>query len=412
MEKESAKLDYIKYIEFVNNFYQYLNDLQKKYADFCDSCVTDDYIAKIEEIKKTYGMLDKDTFNIFTPLKKYEKEDFNEIVLTQILDPRTKEIGNIAFLNKFCKYFIERNEYEFGNDVIVENQKGKIDILIHDDNKAVIVESKIHDAPDQRDQLARYFIYVEKTLKKKVLGIIYIRPIYNENKMPPFDTYDPKYARETAEVKKLLVPVTIIDTNRNKDLCGFLDECSFIAENEKDEKAKIYIKQYSELLKLKGGKKMLINVEKEMLEKLYSDSESVKKMQVITEVYENRLEILASIIKDSLYKKGFGPADGDKNCTAKSINEKISVVFNDYEGDNWGFGFYYKEDTPKNIQKSLENLLENYNNNLLDNDIGNVDNWLIARSFSIEIDRPINDIVNTINKMYKDLEEKAVDILK
>jgi hypothetical protein len=406
-------LEIKRYIEFTNEFYQYFNDLQRKYIDFCNyvlSCITKADINKIEETKKLYGMLDKDTFNIFAPLKNYQKEDFNEIILTQFLNPKTKEIGNIDFLNEFCKFLFEKTEYKFGNDVVVENQKGHIDILIHDRKNAIIVESKINDAPDQPNQLARYYKYVEKKLKKKVLGIVYIRPIYNENKMPPLDEYDRKYASETVEVKKLLVPVSVVDTKQNKDLChSFLDVCSHIATNEK---TKIYIQQYSELLKLKGGSKMLTNVEKEMLEKLYSDAENVKKMQAIIEVWENRWEILASIIKDSLYQKGFSSVDGDKNCSAKSIDEKISLVFTDWEDDNYSFGFLYKEDTPKNIQKSLENLLKTYKNKLLADDAKNRDDWLITKSFTFEIDQPINDIVNTIHKMYKELERMAVDILK
>jgi len=412
---------------FINESYQYFNDLKKKYLSYCDyilSCITEEDIKKIDEIKKLYGMLEKDTFNIFEPLKNYEKEKFNEIILTQILNPKTKEIGNIAFLNEFCKFISEKTDYKFGNDVVVENQIGNneygyIDIFISDKENAVIIESKINDAPDQPNQLARYYKYVENVLEKKILGIVYIRPIYNEKKMPQLDTYDSKYASEIAEVKKLLIPVSVIDTNHNKDLCYFLDDCSRIAttvysNNETKEKAKIYIQQYSELLKLKGGSKMLTGFEKEILRKLYSDAESVKKMQPITEICDNRWKILASIIKDSLYQKenGFSSADGDEKCTEKSIDEKISIVFTDYEDDDWGFGFWYKEGTSRKIQNSLENLLKNYKNKLLADKIENLYDWLIAKDFSFEIDQPIDDIVNEIKKMYKDLEKLAINKLK
>jgi hypothetical protein len=405
-------------VDFINEFYQFSNDLQERYVGFCDfilSCITNGDISKIETTKKLYGMLEKDTFNIFEPLENYQKESFNEIILTHILDPKTKEIGNIEFLNIFCKLLPEKTEYRFGNDVVVENQIGNkeygfIDILISDSQNAIIVESKINNAPDQPNQLVRYYIYVEEILKKKVLGIVYIRPIYDENKIPPLESYGKEYDTQTTEVRNILVPVSVISTKQKKDLChDFLDVCSC---NTTKEKAKVYIQQYSELLKIKGGSKMLTNVEKEMLEKLYSDAESVKKMQAIVEIVENRWEILASIIKDSLYQKGFSPGDGDEQCTTKDIDEKISVVFTDYENVNWGFGFWYKEGTSKKVQASLENLLKNYKNKLLGDNVENEGNWFIGKRFTFEIDRPINDIVDTLQKMFKELEKMAIDILK
>jgi hypothetical protein len=405
-------------VGFVNEFYQFSKNLQEKYVGFCNnilSCITDGDIRKIENTKRLYGILEKDTFNIFEPLENYQKESFNEIILTQILNPTTKEIGNIDFLNIFCKLLSEKVDYSFGNDVVVENQIGNmehgfIDILISDRKNAIIVESKINGAPDQPNQLVRYLRYVENDLQKKVLAIVYIRPIYNDQKMPPLETYETEYTFETTRIKSILVPVSIIDSKQRKDLChDFLDICSRITTNEK---AKIYIQQYSELLKMNGGSKMLTNVEKEMLKKLCSDSESVEKLKMIVEIWENRWEILASIIKDALYQRGFGPGDGDERCTTKSIDKTISIVFTDYKNVDWGFGFWYKEGTSKKIQESLEKLLMNYKNKLLSVEVENAANWFIGKRLVFEIDRPINDIVNTLEKMYVELETMTIDELK
>jgi hypothetical protein len=305
-------------------------------------------------------------------------------------------------------------DYSFGNDVVVESQIGTmkygfIDILISDRKNAIIVESKINGAPDQPNQLARYLRYVENNLQKKVLAIVYIRPIYDDQKMPPLETYEVEYASETARIKNILVPISIVDSKQRKDLCHtFLDTCSDITTNEK---ARVYIQQYSELLKINGGSKMLTSVEKEMLKKLCSDDESVKKLQMIGEIWENWREILASIIKDALYQKGFGPVDGDKGCTAKSIDEKISIVFTDYE-DGWGFGFLYKEGTSKKTQESLENLLNNYKNKLLSGKAEKTDNEFICKRLVVELDRSINNIVNMLEKMYEELAKMVIDELK
>jgi hypothetical protein len=400
-------------VGFIDEFYQFFDELKIKYMGFCNSVllsITNDDINSIENTKRSYGILEKDTFNIFEPLENYQKEAFNEIILTQILDPKTKEIGNIEFLNIFCELLSEKVKYCFGNSVIVENQKGGIDILIHDEHNAIIVESKINNAIDQKNQLARYFRYVKNELKKTVLAIVYIRPIYNEYKLPPLETYELEYESETIEVRDILVPISVIASKCENDLChGFLDKCSRKTMNEK---ARVYIQQYSELLKLKGGSKMLTNIEKEMLKKLYSDEESVKKMQVIIEIWNNRWEIFAAIIKDSLHQMGFGPGDGDEQCTAKSITEKISVVFTDYDNTDWGFGFWYKEGTSKKLQDVLSNLLKSYNNKLLDTEIENTDNRFIGKRFILEIDKPINEIIDILHKMYKELEKMAVEELK
>jgi hypothetical protein len=397
-------------VGFIDEFYQFFIELKVKYVGFCDSVlssITNDDIDSIENTKKLYGILEKDTFNIFEPLENYQKEAFNEIILTQILDPKTKEIGNIEFLHIFCELLSEKTNYCFRNSVIVKNQKGGIDILIYDERYAIIIESKINNAVDQKNQLARYLRYTKNELKKTVLAIVYIRPIHDEYKLPPLETYEPEYELETAEVRNILVPVSVITNKRENDLChGFLDKC---VRKTMNEKARVYIQQYSELLKLKGGSKMLTNVEKEMLKKLYSDDESIKKMQAIIEIWENRWEIFAAIIKDSLYEKGFGPGDEDEQCTAKSINEKISVVFTDYDDVDWGFGFWYKEGTSKKLQDTLSNLLKNYDNKLLDTEVENSDNWFIGRRLNFEIDKPINELIDVLHKMYKELEKMAVD---
>jgi hypothetical protein len=400
-------------VDFINDFYHYFNNLQEEYVSIL-SCITYEDISRVNYIKEMYGMLEKDTFNIFEPLVNYQKEKFNEIILTQILDPKTKEIRNIEFLNIFCKLLSEnlpeKPVFHFENDVVVEKQSDYIDILISDKNNAIIIESKINGAgePKKGNQLARYYRHIQNKLKKKVLCVVYIRPIYDDTKEPPLDDYDAEYASETAEIREKLVCLSVIEPNQKNDLChGFLDVCSRITTNEK---AKFYIQQYSELLKLKGGSKMLTNVGKELLGKLYSDAESVKKMQVVAEVYDKRWEILASIIKDSLYKKGFNPVPRDEHDTAKRINEKIHIVFTDYDGEKYRFGFWY-EKTPKSVQKSLEDLLKNYENKLLDVKVINEKDWIIYREFKFEIDQPINDIVDTIIRMYMELEKMAVDCL-
>ena len=53
----------------------------------------------LKNIRETYGLLEKSTFNIFEPIKKYWLENFHEIILLHILNPKTKEIGKLEYLH-------------------------------------------------------------------------------------------------------------------------------------------------------------------------------------------------------------------------------------------------------------------------------------------------------------------------
>jgi hypothetical protein len=68
--------------------------------------------------------------------------------------------------NKFLKVFLDLLPDELKNFIDPENarifkEKGKIDLLIHDDNNFLIVENKL-SAVDQKYQITRYIQYVQK----------------------------------------------------------------------------------------------------------------------------------------------------------------------------------------------------------------------------------------------------------
>jgi hypothetical protein len=373
----------------------------------------------LKNIRETYGLLEKSTFNIFEPLDKYWREDFHEIILLQILDPKTKEIGNLKYLHIFTNLLYKLNEnydknYIFDKNIVVENQIGDknygyIDILISDDNKAIIIESKINGADDQKNQLIRYFRYVTKILKKEVIAIVYLRPVDNENKMPPIDEYSKEYIEDINSCKKLLIPISIVNSFNQIDLChGFLDSCY---EIDNIEKAKIYIKQYSELLKTLGGNKMALTVEKEMFKKLFGSNSNIVKTNDIGEIWDNRWLILASIIQDSLVKeKGFKP-DGER-YSYKKITEKLSLTFiydPDYKkiGDDFVFGFSFESINQK-TKKDLESILTEINDdNVLNNEIEIIEDWLIIKRLYITINKPVDEIIKKITNLYVQLEEQT-----
>jgi hypothetical protein len=377
----------------------------------------------LKRIRGVYGLRERSTFNFFEPLDKYWREDFHEVILLQILNPNTKEIGNIAYLRKFTDLLHSINgnydqNNEFDKDVTVESQRGDqahgyIDILISDNNRAIIVESKINGAVDQENQLARYYRYVTGVLKKEVMAVVYLRPVNDENKMPPLDGYSDEYKEEVSCIEKLLIPVSVVDSNNQPDLChGFLDICYEIADTDK---AKIYIMQYSELLKTLGGNKMTMNIEKEMFKKLFGDTDSIEKTSTIGEIWDRRWLILGSLIQDALVREqGFNP-DGER-YSYKNITKKLSLAFiydpdNKKLGGDYLFGISFDSISQK-TKKNLEDILAGIDfksspGESLSENVETIENWLLARRLGLNIDKPADKLINGILNMYAQLEEKV-----
>lgn len=377
---------------------------------------------ELKNIRETYLQLEKETFNCFEGIEKYRREDFNDIIISQILNPDTKEIGNIKYLHIFIELLCKINEnlnlkQKFIDNAKVERQIGNmehgfIDILISDKNNAIIVESKINNAPDQDNQLARYYLYVKNILKKEALAMVYIRPVYDEYKMPPFEDYSEEYRNEIENIEKILVPVSIINSKNQIDFChGFLDICCNL--NVMD-KAGIYIKQYSDLLKKIGGNKMAANISKEMFKKLFGDSDSVAITNDIGEIWDDRWFILSSIIQEKLVKDMKFEPDGDRYCY-KKINNNLKLAFiydPDYKkiGDAYIIGFSY-DSINKAAKEKLKEYLNNFDSALVkfSEESDDIEDWLIVREINISLDKTIDEILNDVLQLYTKVFNETSD---
>ena len=395
----------------INNMSLFCDQLQDKYKNHL-KCFSNES-KELKNIKETYGQLEKETFNCFEGVENYRREDFNDIIISQVLNPNTKEIGNIKYLHIFIELLCKINEnlnlkQKFIDDTNVERQIGNmehgfIDILISDKNSAIIIESKINGAPDQENQLARYYLYVKNILKKEILAMVYIRPVYDEYKMPPFEYYSEEYKNEVENIEKILVPVSIVNSKNQVDFCHeFLDIC---CNQNVIDKASIYIKQYSDLLKNIGGNKMATNISKEMFKKLYGDTASVAITNDIGEIWDNRWFILSSIIQDKLVKDMKFEPDGDRYAY-KKINTNLSLAFiydPDYKkiGDAYIIGFSY-DSIDKKTKEKLKEYLNNFDSALVkfSEESDDIEDWLIAREIKISLDKTIDEILNDVSQLY------------
>lgn len=403
--------DISKLNNHIKNISLFYNQIIIKYKNYLS--LFEDESKELKNIKETYGKLEEDTFNCFEVVENYRREDFNDIIISQILNPNTKEIGNKKYIHIFIELLCKINENLnlkeiFINNLKVERQIGNmeygfIDILISDKNNVIIVESKINGAADQDNQLARYYLYVKNILKKDVLAIVYIRPVCDEYKIPSFENYSEEYKNEIENIEKILVPVSIVSSKNKMDFChGFLDIC---CNQNVIDKASIYIKQYSDLLKNIGGNKMATNISKEMFKKLYGDSTSVEITNDIGKIWDDRWFILSSIIQDKLVKDMKFEPDGDRYCY-KKINDNLSLAFiydPDYKkiGDAYIIGFNYNS-INKTTKESLKEYLNNLDSALIkfSEESNDIEDWLIAKEIIISLDKTINEILNDISQIY------------
>ena len=158
-----------------------------------------------------------------------------------------------VFFNNFLELINIKDKKEYLNAEIT-NEEARIDILIKSEKKAIIVENKINWAPDQNEQLARYYKKVKE--EKEVEKIVYIAP--SKDKNPDAQTFG-EYEKE---IKDRLEKIISFDGSEN-DLVSCLEK-SRDKLKENLEKIKnnfdsenfhklFFINHYIEILKRTGG---------------------------------------------------------------------------------------------------------------------------------------------------------------
>lgn len=147
--------------------------------------VAEDHAKQIEQTK--HG----EKFNIFKVLKAQRNEMLHSAFIAELLNPKGSHGANDTFLQIFKTIFID--ELIDGNGDICSNEiwafdtenaavyieydideNGRIDILIENNGKGIIIENKI-DASDQKGQLFRYNKFAKSRYGSEVnYKIIYL----------------------------------------------------------------------------------------------------------------------------------------------------------------------------------------------------------------------------------------------
>ncbi|TXJ59102.1 hypothetical protein EPJ74_11345 [Brachyspira aalborgi] len=290
-------------IKVIDNLYSSMNNYNIEVINLISN-LKEENIKRYEDIlKKQDKKLDFNIFDIITD--KWKKENFHSEILKFLLE------NYEVFFNNFLELINIKDKKEYSNAEIT-NEEARIDILIKSEKKAIIVENKINWAPDQNEQLAKYYKKVKDEYKKEVEKIIYIVP--SKDKNPDEQTFG-EYEKEIKDRLEKIISfdgseddlVSCLEKSRDK-LKENLEKTKNNLDSENFNKL-FFINHYIEILKRTGVGDMSeveLNFFKEIMEKYKTDKDIFKKIKYIGEMYNNLLEIKNKYILENIKAKDWG----------------------------------------------------------------------------------------------------------
>jgi hypothetical protein len=380
----------------------------------------------IEKRSKIIKEHEQNKDNMFSSIFRFRLENFHSELLGKILNKNTNDTGNIKYLKLFQEVLYQIrptiNRHTFDENVAVEceygktKENGRIDVYVHDDTHAIIIENKINNAPDQPNQLAKY-LKISKSENREVVAIVYM-PMYKYS--PLLDNYDDEYKTFLDEIKEKLIILPALDIKSpEKDLAhGFLDLCYNVPENT--ERQKFFILQYAKLLKsIEGVSNMTAEIDMELLADLYKNKKDILLMENISEIWDRREGLLGGLLKKQMRDRlisnlGFHVDAEDDNGLYKEINDKFMLCYYSNPDDNLIYiGVWSNGKLKGNLRKTLDEILcsvlpETYFGESEDWD--EPQNWLIKQFYVGEYKETLSDISDYLFSRYNLLNEKMKSV--
>lgn len=238
-------------------------------------------------------------FNIFTSVSDiYWRENLHSQLLKNILDPRTPELcdGDTQNIDLFLKILDLDSEFESTKNIFVETEvtddklsqllqehpnksrkpdsenedkiPGRIDILISDGAKCIIIENKINGARNMPHQLERYYNLVKK-YHLDLLKTVYL-PLTHRSDKPKVDG------------KVNLVELTAFTLCNN-----YLDPLK-VKIKTSNYIRRAYIEQYEELITILVEKEQMDNVQKSIVKELCETDGKQKNLNILMDLFSNK----------------------------------------------------------------------------------------------------------------------------
>lgn len=222
-------------------------------------------------------------FNVFNIVGlKTEEVRLHSALLAELLYPKGSHGASSLFLKAFLNVINEDDEYINCNrcsadikeryiGVKTKTDGGRIDIIIEDGNHAIIIENKIN-APDQENQLLRYYNYGRKRFPN---GFKLLYLTLNGSEPNDCSLGNKKFDFQTISY--------------NNEIISWLEQCSELARDKKN--AQIIINQYCDLVKELTVKDM----DKKYIEQLKEITLAPENVAAVGEILKIQEEWLAAI---------------------------------------------------------------------------------------------------------------------
>lgn len=315
-------------------------------------------LLNVSAISKKYENLAKITgenFNIFNVLGLSTREvRTHSAFIAELLNPNGSHEQGDEFLKLFIKILGSKfNSFELDSaKALVDVEKGtglinkdkteggNLDIIVSDNNKAIIVENKIY-AIDQKSQLIRYYNYGIKNYKdsgcEPRFVLLYLT-LYGKNASELSIKLDTTPMKMDECFKKELVHN---DKNKDyyilsyeEDIIEWLKSCKEKAVNHPI--LRETMTQYINLIKQLTGQTMNDDMKNEIVDEVIKDNDSLNAFfEIKNNINEVKYAIFKNIILGVLKSSNFTNATESIN----NDNEKATInLKNDYQLGVWFAG--------------------------------------------------------------------------
>lgn len=407
----------------------------------CDLFFTNkkDLLEKIRNKREVVA--NKDRFNIFSTLSEiyssekniFRKENPNSEIIKFLIDPNSYEEKNRTVLNKFFDFIDLKDYITFFPDnvkVEIERENHRIDLYIHNKENAIIIESKLNNAPDQDFQLARYYLKATKDDGFNVKKIVYLtlnpitelnlEKLYKPSESKKYTHDEQKgYYEAVKDIKPLIVYISAVDDgNPQKSLSNFFENC---AKATDDKIMQTLLNQYSKLLRQLAGEEKMTEEEIKLIENIYNSKDCIQNAVEFQKVWENKDAILRKIFENKFWSFSDWTYDKGKSIYLKTVNGYALYIWFQEKHDKNNpiqqeIGFWSEKTKKKWNKEKLKGILielAEYNNGikLAYEDPYADDEWVcIAFVYDAETENNPETIDTYFNKFFnvvKNFESKV-----
>ena len=284
---------------------------------------------------------------------QYYKENFHSDILKSLLCPKTNKVDGRKLMGLFIdclkKKACDIDKDEFLKEYEVEREKNRIDILIKSKayKTAILIENKINNAPDQDNQIPRYYKRLTDDKDIQKIYTVYL-PLVGY-RYPDKSTWraidgmaDEKWKELKEELEKSFIhlPVFSLESHEYSLINQWINIA--LSSNRVESADTLFIlRQYKEILEIMANQELDLAKSEELLKLVDANKISLNTVNNLIIAYNNIPKFIATNTKEfKVFDKFYG---------------KPKVFDSTKKGGDteWAYKFESPNEAYKNIPKVL-----------------------------------------------------------